>query len=72
MSTGRLNAALDVTDPEPLPADHPLWTMPNVLLTPHVGGAVVGLLPRAYRLVGEQLRRYAPAEPLANVVTDGY
>jgi phosphoglycerate dehydrogenase-like enzyme len=46
--------------------------MPNVLLTPHVAGAVVGLLPRAYRLVGEQLRRYAPAEPLANVVTDGY
>ena len=72
VSTGRLNAALDVTEPEPLPADHPLWTMPNVLLTPHVAGAVMGLLPRAYRLVGEQLRRYAAGEPLANVVTDGY
>jgi phosphoglycerate dehydrogenase-like enzyme len=72
LATGRLNAALDVTDPEPLPADHPLWRLPNVLITPHVGGSVRGLLPRAYRLVGEQLRRYAAGQPLANVVTDGY
>ncbi|SCG46644.1 Phosphoglycerate dehydrogenase [Micromonospora siamensis] len=70
--TGRLHAALDVTDPEPLPADHPLWELPNVLLTPHVAGSVRGLLPRAYRLVGAQLRRFVAGEPLENVVTDGY
>ncbi len=72
VSTGRLHAALDVTDPEPLPADHPLWELPNVLITPHVGGSVRGLLPRAYRLAGAQLRRFAAGEPLLNRVVDGY
>jgi phosphoglycerate dehydrogenase-like enzyme len=72
LATGRINAALDVTDPEPLPAGHPLWAMPNVLITPHVGGSVHGFLPRAYRLVGEQLRRYATGASLINRVVDGY
>lgn len=72
LATGRISAALDVTDPEPLPADHPLWEMPNVLLTPHVAGSVRGLLPRAYRLVGQQIRRFAAGEPPRNVVVDGY
>jgi phosphoglycerate dehydrogenase-like enzyme len=72
LSTGRIFAALDVTDPEPLPAEHPLWTLPNVLITPHVGGSVRGLMPRAYRLVGDQLRRYLAGEQLANEVRDGY
>jgi phosphoglycerate dehydrogenase-like enzyme len=72
LATGRISAALDVTDPEPLPADHPLWRMPNVLITPHVGGSVRGLLPRAYRLVGEQLRRFAAGQPLTNQVVNGY
>ncbi|SCL29592.1 Phosphoglycerate dehydrogenase [Micromonospora nigra] len=72
LATGRISAALDVTDPEPLPADHPLWSMPNVLLTPHVAGSVRGLLPRAYRLVGEQVRRFAAGEALINAVVDGY
>ncbi|SCL52286.1 Phosphoglycerate dehydrogenase [Micromonospora citrea] len=72
LRTGRISAALDVTDPEPLPADHALWTMPNVLLTPHVAGSVRGFLPRAYRLVGEQVRRFVAGEPLVNVVVDGY
>ncbi|TDC76102.1 phosphoglycerate dehydrogenase [Micromonospora sp. KC606] len=72
LASGRLRAALDVTDPEPLPAGHPLWELPNVLLTPHVAGSVRGLLPRAYRLVGEQLRRFAAGEPLVNTVVDGY
>ncbi|KKK07818.1 2-hydroxyacid dehydrogenase [Micromonospora sp. HK10] len=72
LASGRLRAALDVTDPEPLPADHPLWELPNVLLTPHVAGSVRGLLPRAYRLVGAQLRRFVTGEPLANRVVDGY
>ncbi|MGH3715229.1 MAG: 2-hydroxyacid dehydrogenase [Micromonosporaceae bacterium] len=72
LATGRIGAALDVTDPEPLPDGHPLWTMPNLLLTPHVAGSVRGMLPRAYRLVAEQLRRYAAGQPLDNVVADGY
>ncbi|MGW3895383.1 2-hydroxyacid dehydrogenase [Micromonospora profundi] len=72
LASGRISAALDVTDPEPLPVDSPLWTMPNVLLTPHVAGSVRGLLPRAYRLVGEQVRRFAAGEPLINTVVDGY
>ncbi|GII20736.1 2-hydroxyacid dehydrogenase [Planosporangium mesophilum] len=72
LATGRISAAADVTDPEPLPAGHPLWDMPNFLLTPHVGGSVRGLLPRAYRLVGEQLRRMAAGQELENVVTNGY
>ena len=68
----RLRAALDVTDPEPLPGDHPLWNAPGLLLTPHVAGSVHGVLAPAYRLVGDQLRRYAAGEPLQNVVTEGY
>jgi phosphoglycerate dehydrogenase-like enzyme len=72
LATGRLGAAVDVTDPEPLPADNPLWTMPNFLLTPHVAGSVRGLLPRAYGLVGDQLRRFAAGQPLLNEVRDGY
>ncbi|MFF0370244.1 2-hydroxyacid dehydrogenase [Micromonospora sp. NPDC005087] len=72
LGTGRISAALDVSDPEPLPADSPLWTMPNVLLTPHVAGSVRGLLPRAYRLVGDQVRRFAAGQPLINTVVDGY
>lgn len=72
LSIGRIAAALDVTEPEPLPVDHPLWELPNVLLTPHVGGSVRGLLPRAYRLAGAQLRRFVAGEPLLNEVVDGY
>ncbi|MFJ8685409.1 2-hydroxyacid dehydrogenase [Micromonospora wenchangensis] len=72
LTSGRLRAALDVTDPEPLPADHPLWELPNVLLTPHVAGSVRGLLTRAYRLVGEQVRRFVAGSPLVNRVVDGY
>lgn len=72
LATGRIAAAADVTEPEPLPAGHPLWSMPNFLLTPHVGGSVRGLLPRAYKLVGEQLRRFVAGETLINQVTEGY
>jgi phosphoglycerate dehydrogenase-like enzyme len=72
LATGRIGAAVDVTDPEPLPADHPLWEMPNFLLTPHVAGSVRGLLPRGYRLVGDQIRRYVAGEPLINEVRNGY
>jgi phosphoglycerate dehydrogenase-like enzyme len=72
LATGRIGAALDVTDPEPLPADHPLWSMPNVLLTPHTAASVQGTLRRAYGLVGEQVRRYAAGQPLKNVVSGDY
>jgi len=69
---GRLAAALDVTDPEPLPDGHPLWSMPNVIITPHVGGAAAGVRERAYALIDSQLRRHLAGEPLANVVTGDY
>lgn len=70
--TGRLRAALDVTDPEPLPPGHPLWSLPNVLVSPHVGGDTTAFLPRARRLVSAQVRRYVAGEPLANVVSSTY
>ncbi|GGX76745.1 2-hydroxyacid dehydrogenase [Streptomyces minutiscleroticus] len=66
--TGRITAALDVTDPEPLPREHPLWRAPGVLISPHVGGPTSAFLPRARRLLGAQLNRFARGEPLANVV----
>ena len=69
LTSGRLHAFLDVTDPEPLPAGHPLWDAPNLLLTPHVGGGTDGWQDRAYTLVREQVRRYQRGEALANVVT---
>lgn len=72
LERGRLHAALDVTDPEPLPSDHPLWRAPNLLVSPHVGGASSAMWPRAYRLVREQLERYAAGQPLANVMTGEY
>jgi phosphoglycerate dehydrogenase-like enzyme len=68
----RIRAALDVTDPEPLPADHPLWDAPGVLMTPHFAGDTAAADRRAFALVGDQVRRYARDEPLANVVRDGY
>jgi phosphoglycerate dehydrogenase-like enzyme len=69
---GRIRVALDVTDPEPLPDGHPLWSAPGVIITPHVAGAVVKLYDRAWRLIADQVRRYATGEPLRNVVVDGY
>jgi phosphoglycerate dehydrogenase-like enzyme len=72
LAAGRLRAALDVTDPEPLPADHPLWDAPGVLLTPHLAGDTIAAERRAFALVGEQVRRYSRKEPLANVVEHGY
>ncbi len=65
---GRLSAALDVTDPEPLPPEHPVWRTPGVLVSPHVGGATSAMKPRVTRLVEQQLARFAAGEPLANVV----
>jgi phosphoglycerate dehydrogenase-like enzyme len=67
-SSGRLRAALDVTDPEPLPPEHDLWASPGVLITPHVGGATTAFRPRAVRLLREQLGAYAAGRPLLNIV----
>ena len=67
-SSGRLRAALDVTDPEPLPADHPLWTTPGVLITPHVGGASSAMFPRMVRLVKQQVGLMLEGKEPVNVV----
>jgi phosphoglycerate dehydrogenase-like enzyme len=68
----RVRAALDVTDPEPLPADHPLWDAPGVLITPHFAGDTPAADRRAFALAGEQVGRYVRGEPLLNVVEHGY
>jgi phosphoglycerate dehydrogenase-like enzyme len=69
---GRLRAALDVTDPEPLPPDHPLWTAPNVIITPHVGGSVFGLYQRAYRVAAAQIAALADGRQPDNLVRSDY
>ena len=68
LNAGRIRAALDVTDPEPLPEGHPLWSCPNLLLTPHVAGSSPQFAPRALRVAADELRRYLAGEPLKNVV----
>ena len=67
---GRIRAALDVTDPEPLPEDHPLWSLPGVLIAPHVGGASSAMKPRIARLVRTQIERMLAGEAPLNVVID--
>jgi phosphoglycerate dehydrogenase-like enzyme len=66
--SGKIRAALDVTDPEPLPLGHPLWTCPNLLITPHVGGSSPQFAPRAIKIAADELHRYIAGEPLRNVV----
>ena len=69
----RIQAVLDVTDPEPLPAGHPLWSAPNCMITPHVGGSTPEFIHRAFRFGAEQVRRFIAGKELENVVTDaGY
>ena len=68
LTAQRITAALDVTEPEPLPPGHPLWQAPGLLLTPHVGGAITDANSRAYAIVRAQLARYAAGEPLRNVI----
>jgi phosphoglycerate dehydrogenase-like enzyme len=72
LQRGRLRAVLDVVDPEPLPPEHPLWEAPGVLISPHVAGDTAESDRAAWRLVGEQLARFARGEPLLNVVSEGY
>lgn len=69
----RIRAALDVTDPEPLPEGHPLWLAPNCLITPHVGGSTPEFIHRAFQFGAEQVRRFIAGKTLENIVTDaGY
>jgi phosphoglycerate dehydrogenase-like enzyme len=68
LQAGRIRAALDVTDPEPLPPDHPLWGLPNVLISPHMAGDSPASTIRAFELAGDQIRRFAAGEPLINEV----
>ncbi len=68
LGAGRLRAALDVTDPEPPPPGHPLWTVPGLLMSPHVGGSSSAFRPRVEKVIVDQVRRYAAGEPLRYVV----
>jgi phosphoglycerate dehydrogenase-like enzyme len=68
LEAGRLRAALDVTDPEPLPPDHPLWALPNVLITPHMAGDSPAATIRTFEIAGDQIRRFAAGQPLRNRV----
>ena len=70
-ASGRIRAALDVTDPEPLPGDHPLWGTPGVIITPHVGGASSAMCPRMGRLLQRQIDLMLAGEPPVNVVLGG-
>lgn len=72
LNAGRLRAALDVTDPEPLPSEHRLWRAPNALITPHVAASSPEFMARAIRLAAAQVRRYLQAAPLRNVVSGKY
>lgn len=68
LESGRLEAALDVTDPEPLSPESQLWRLPNVLLTPHIAGDSPAVDQRVHELVGDQIRRHLRGDPLLNVV----
>jgi len=72
LASGRLSAAMDVTDPEPLPAGHPLWGLPNVLITPHVGASTPASARAAQAFVRAQVQRFVSGEALANVITGDY
>jgi phosphoglycerate dehydrogenase-like enzyme len=68
LNAGHIRAALDVTDPEPLPEGHPLWNCPNLLLTPHIAGSTPQFAPNSIRTALDELKRFLAGEPLHNVV----
>jgi phosphoglycerate dehydrogenase-like enzyme len=73
LEANRIQAVLDVTEPEPLPPGHPLWSAPNCMITPHVGGSTPQFIHRGFRFAADQLRRTIAGEALENVVSDnGY
>ena len=71
LNSGRITAGLDVTDPEPLPKGHPLWSAKGVLISPHVGGNSSAFDKRARRLIESQLDLLAQGKPLNNVIVAG-
>ena len=71
LNAGKVRAAIDVTDPEPLPIGHPLWQCPNLLITPHVAGSSPEFAPRSLQTAADELRRYLGGQPLKNVVQAG-
>lgn len=71
LNSGRITAALDVTDPEPLPEAHPLWSAKGVLISPHVGGNTTAFEPRARKLIKAQLNLLAKGAPLNNIIVAG-
>ena len=71
LNSGRIFAALDVTDPEPLPKGHPLWKAKNLLIVPHVGGNSTAFEPRCRKLVESQLQLLVSGQPLKNIVGQG-
>ena len=68
LKTGRITAAVDVTDPEPLPAGHPLWKAPGILIAPHVGGNSTAFEPRGKKLIEQQLNRLVVGNELENII----
>jgi len=68
LNSGKVRAAIDVTEPEPLPEGHPLWNCPNLLITPHVAASSPEFARRAIQVAADELRRYMNGEPLRNVV----
>ena len=72
LNSGRLRAALDVTEPEPLPDGHPLWTAKGLFLTPHVGGSCAGSDERSWRIAAAEIGRYAAGQELKNLVHGEY
>ena len=71
LNSGRITAALDVTDPEPLPKDHPLWKAKGVLISPHVGGNTTAFERRARSLIESQLDLLANNKALNNIIVAG-
>ncbi len=72
LNEGRIRAAIDVTDPEPLPDGHPLWSAPNLLITPHIASSTPMFMVRAMEFAASQIGRYLRGEPLENVVSGEY
>lgn len=68
LNAGKIRAAVDVTDPEPLPEGHPLWKCPNLLLTPHIAGSTPQFAPRSLQVAADELRHFMKGEPLKNAV----
>jgi len=72
LNNGLIRAALDVTDPEPLPPDHALWRAPNLLITPHLATDTPRFMGRAFAFAAEQAQRFARGEKLLNIITGEY